>query len=114
MESKLQLSFAEIVISTDFLGNDILITVGGGDKPHIGTAVLAVPRLSLTGDQTVSTTSSVLNVTGHKDETICRMLAEKAAKKYKVTAVCVGGFHVDNISDGQIKEVVSAIREFDF
>lgn len=114
MESKLKLSFAEIVISINFLGDDILITVKGGDKPHIGTAVLAVPRFSLTGDKTISTTSSVLNVTGHKDEAICRTLAEKAAKKYGVTTVCVGGFHIDDISAGQIEEVVSAIREFVF
>lgn len=114
MEAKLKLSFAELMIATDFLGEDILITVKGGDKPHIGTAVLAVPRLSLTGDKTISTTSSVLNVTGHKDEVICRMLAEKAAQKYEVTAVCVGGFHMDGISAGQIKEVISAVREFTF
>ena len=113
MKSEIILSFTKIVISTEFLGDDILITVSGGDKPHIGTAVLTVPRPSLTGDGSVSATSSVLNVTGHKDEDICRILAEKASKKYGVTAVCIGGFHIDHISAEQVKEVVSAIRNFD-
>ncbi|MCM1037786.1 MAG: hypothetical protein NC434_00565 [Ruminococcus sp.] len=113
MESEIILSFAKIAISKNFLGNDILITVRGGDEPHIGTVVLAVPRPSLTGDGTVSTTSSVLNVIGHKDEDICRILAEKASKRYGVPAVCVGGFHIDGMSAEQIREVVTAVRNFD-
>lgn len=113
METEITLSFAKIIIAVDFVGDDILITVKGGDKSHIGTAVLAVPRPSLTGDASTSATSSVLNVTGHKDEVICRILAEKASKKYNVTAVCTGGFHVDGISAEQIEEVVSAIQNFD-
>lgn len=114
MKSVITLSFARITISAEFLGDDILIAVSGGDRPHIGTAVLAVPRPSLTGDESVSATSSVLNVTGHKDEVICRMLAEKAARKYGATVVCAGGFHVDDMDAGQIEEVVSAVRDFDF
>lgn len=113
MVSEITLSFATITISVDFLGEDILIVVKGGDKPHIGTTVLAVPRPSLSKEEAIGTTSSVLNVTGHKDEVICRILAEKASKKYGVTAVCTGGFHVDNIDAGQIREVVSAIENFE-
>ena len=113
MESEIILSFTTIAISKIFMGDDILISVKGGDKPHIGTTVLAVPRPSLSGDGTVSTTSSVLNVIGHKDEEICRILAEKASKKYGVTVVCVGGFHIDNINADQIKEIMAAIRNFD-
>ena len=113
MESEIALSFSKILITKEFVGNDILITVKGGDKPHIGTVVLAVSSPSLTGAGAVSTTSSVLNVTGHKDEVICRILAEKASKKYGVAAVCAGGFHVDDISAGQIEEVVAAIQNFD-
>ena len=113
MESEIVLSFSKMVISKQYLGDDILITVRGGEKPHIGTAVLAVSRPSLTGDGSDSATSSVVNVTGHKDEAICRILAERASKKYGVTAACVGGFHIDDISAGQIEEVVAAIRNFD-
>lgn len=113
MESEIKLSFTKIIVSVNFLGDDILIVVKGGDEPHIGTVVLAVPRPSLTGDGSKSATSSVLNVIGHKDEEICRMLAEKASKKYGVTAVCTGGIHVDHMDGEQIREVVAAIRDFD-
>lgn len=113
MDLEITLSFAEITISKIFFGDDLLIAVKGGDKHHIGAAVLAIPRPSLSGDGTASTTSSVLNVTGHKDEVICRILAEKASKKYGVTVVCVGGFHIDDISTVQIGEIVKTIENID-
>ena len=93
-----QLSFAEISIEIERVGGDILILIRGGDKPHIGSVVLAVPRPSLTGEN-FSCTSSVLNVVGHKDETICRAVT-----------VCTGGFHVDNLTAAQIQEVVDACK----
>lgn len=105
------LSFAVITVYIRKLGADCSIIIQGGEKPHIGSAVLAVPRPSLTGDKTVSATSSVMNVTGHKDEEICRYLAETVAKKTRGTVVCTGGFHVDNITSGQIKEVMEAVKE---
>ena len=52
-------------------------------KPHIGCAVLAIPRPSLKSDGSMSCTSSVLNLSGHKDETLCRLLAERACVSYR-------------------------------
>ena len=78
--------------------------------PHIGCAVLAVPRPSLKGDGSLSCTSSVLNLTGHKDEALCRLLAERACVHYQKTCLCTGGFHVDNMSPAQIQEVVEAVK----
>lgn len=104
------LSFSALELEVSTVGEDLHILVRGGERPHIGCAVLAVPRPSLTGDGNTSCTSSVLNVTGHKDEEICRYLAEKACKKYGVTVVCCGGFHVDHMTGKQIQEVLEAVR----
>ena len=62
-----ELSFSTIKIYVLKLGNDYNITISGGDNPHIGTSVLAIPRPSLTGDESISATSSVMNMVGHKD-----------------------------------------------
>ena len=43
-----ELSFSTIKIYVLKLGNDYNITISGGDNPHIGTSVLAIPRPSLT------------------------------------------------------------------
>lgn len=106
-----QLSFSMMYIQMTKLGNEYHVLVWGGNKPHIGCTVLAVPRPSLTGDGSKSVTSSVLNVLGHKDEQICRYLAEEIAKKKKTVVVCTGGFHFDSITSNQIQEVLDAVKE---
>ena len=78
---KKKLSFAEVEFEIQPVGEDILIVIRGGDKPHIGSCVLSVPRPSLADNKKISCTSSVLNVTGHKDENICRLVAESFCKK---------------------------------
>lgn len=108
---EIQLSFSKLTVEIRRLGSDFQVTVWGGDRPHVGCCVLAVPRASLTGDGSVSVTSSVLNVTGHKDEQICRYLAEKIAVEEQAVVVCSGGFHVDGITKEQIAEVLEAVKE---
>lgn len=108
-----QLSFAELSIQVDYIGEDYHIIIRGGDRHHIGCTVLAVPRLSLTGDGSISVTSSVINVTGHKDEVICRRLAEKVARRKNAITVCTGGFHIDHICKEQIDEVIQAVDDLE-
>ncbi|MBQ1399786.1 MAG: hypothetical protein IIY83_04635, partial [Lachnospiraceae bacterium] len=55
-------------------------------------------------------TSSVINVTGHKDEAVCRYLAEEVCRATGRTVVCTGGFHVDGITPEQIAEVTEAVK----
>ncbi len=106
-----RLSFAEITMEARMIGEDCLIALYGGAKPHIGCTVLAVPRPSLAGSGEISVTSSVINVTGHKDEEICRYAAEQTARKKNAVTVCTGGFHMDGITKDQIGEVILAVRE---
>ena len=107
---KKELSFSRIKVDIKQIGEDYCIELQGGDRPHIGSAVLAVPRPSLTGSGEISVTSSVLNITGHKDEQICRYLAEQTAKYKNAVVICTGGFHVDNITREQLQEVQVCIE----
>ena len=102
---KKELSFACLIVDIKQIGEDFCIILQGGNRPHIGSTVLSVPRPSLTGNGEVSVTSSVLNITGHKDEKICRYLAEQTAKYKNAVVTCTGGFHVDNITGEQLQEV---------
>ena len=108
---RIALSFSEANVTVNRIGEDISILFTGGERPHIGCTVLALPRPSLTGDGSVSATSSVVNVTGHKDEAVCRFLAEKVCKKTGRTVVCTGGFHVDGITEEQTRELMDAVRD---
>ncbi len=110
-KARKRLSFAELTVESVQIGEECYICVSGGGRPHIGCVVLAVPRPSLRDPEAVSVTSSVLNVTGHKDEYLCRQLAEAAAKKKNSVAVCTGGFHADGITEEQIRELMDAVRQ---
>ena len=59
----------------------------------------------------MSATVSVLNLTGHKDEEICRYVAETITKETGAVTLCTGGFHVDGITTEQIEELRTVIRE---
>ena len=93
------------------LGDDYLVSIGGGDKVHIGSVVLAVPRPSLGDPAETSCTSSVLNRLGHKDEAVCRVVAETLCKHYGKVVVCVGGIHVDHIRENQFDEIFSSVDD---
>ena len=85
-------------LSCQRVGEEVLLCLTGGSSPHIGCAVLASPRPSLSDPGKVSATSSVLNLPGHKDEALCRSLAEAVSAALNRTALCVGGVHVDRIT----------------
>lgn len=105
-----RLSFSQIEIQATRVGCDIQLLLRGGSSPHIGCIVLATPRPSLTGDGSRRATASVINVTGHKDEALCRYLAEKVAAAADAVTVCTGGFHIDAMTPEQIQEVQAAVK----
>ena len=98
-----------IEICQKAIGEDLVLTLSGGEKPHIGCVVQAVPRPSLSGDGTISVTSSVINLTGHKDEFLCRRLAENRCRETGKVVVCTGGVHMDYITGEQIEELLKNI-----
>lgn len=106
-----KLSDTTLTVQVTQVGDDFNIILQGGDKPHIGCTVIAIPRPSLENNGEMSATSSVLNVTGHKDEQLCRYLAEAVASSQNAVTVCSGGFHMDNITKEQIKEVMEVVKE---
>lgn len=98
-------------VSVKKIGQDLLVSVEGGQKPHIGCVIQSVPRPSLTGDGSYSATSSVLNLTGHKDEYLCRKLSEQICAACQTTVVCTGGVHIDQITKEEICEIMRIIED---
>lgn len=92
------------------MGDDITVLLYGGDRPHIGSTALSIPRPSLTGSGR-SATTSILNCLGHKDDVLAKLFAEKIAVKSDHTAVCVCGIHVDNLSQRDLTVLYEGILE---
>lgn len=101
------LGFVALRCTAQFFGNDLMMTISGGSE-HLGSVVLALPRPSLANDDSTSTTSSVLNVSGHMDEKPCRLLAEHACTTTGSTVVCAGGIHIDNANPEQLEQIMGA------
>ena len=64
-----------------------------------------------TGDGSYSATYSVLNLTGHKDEYLCRKLSEQICAACQTTVVCTGGVHIDQITNEEIQEIMRTVEE---
>lgn len=88
-------------------GKGLIVSVLGGERPHVGAVALGVPRPSLRDARAASATLSVLTLTGHKDDEIARPLAEKFAKRTRQVAVIVVGVHVKRAEQRDIDRLVA-------
>ncbi|KLU58893.1 hypothetical protein CEB3_c49110 [Peptococcaceae bacterium CEB3] len=76
----------------------------GGDKPHVGGVVLALPRPSLSGHG-VGVDCYITPVPGHKDTEVARPLAEKLARVLNQVVVISAGIHLEKLSPDELVQV---------
>jgi hypothetical protein len=99
----------KVVAELKIIGDDLLISVWGGTKPHIGSISVSVPRPGLKDGTRMSSTSSVINLIGHKDEVIARKFSEQLAAKFNRNAIATAGVHIDDITENQINIIMQNI-----
>jgi hypothetical protein len=85
------------------MGRDVLVSLWGGDRPHIGAIGMATPRPSLKDPTKWSATSSNFTYVGHKEDTVVKMISEKLASRLRTNIVVVAGIHWDNIRPEEIE-----------
>lgn len=93
------------------VGNDLCIIVSGGDKPHIGCVTLSVSRPSLADSKFNSATTSILNLTGHKDDEAAKYVSHTLSSRLNKVVVATCGIHIDNITAEEINVVMRLIKE---
>ncbi len=93
------------------VGDDLVVIVHGGEKPHVGAVAISIPRTSLADAEKVSSSTSVFTLIGHKEDELARIMAGKIASTLQRNVVLTAGIHVDNISDEGIKAVEKNCRE---
>lgn len=87
------------------LGKDLVVCLQGG-KGHIGSIAVGIPRPSLADPSVCSSTTSVFNLTGHKDEQLTSPIAATLAARTGQVVTVVAGFHLDGISPQELKQVL--------
>jgi len=85
------------------IGEDLLLILSGGDKPHAGVVVMAEPNQE----------TKVLVSGTHKEELVARPIAEKKSNETGKRVVCVSGVHVDNATKEEIEILVKNCKELE-
>ncbi|MGQ9509309.1 MAG: prenylated flavin chaperone LpdD [Thermodesulfobacteriota bacterium] len=91
------------------LGEDLLVSIWGGTKPHIGAIGAATPRPSLKDPRKWSATSSNLTFLGHKEDLLAKRISEQLATLLRKNVVVVIGVHWDDMTSKEIKQVESLV-----
>jgi len=79
------------------LGEDVLVSMWGGTRPHIGAVGIAVPRPSLADANRWSATSSNFTFTGHKEDLLVKEASEVIAGTLRKNVVMTAGIHWDDL-----------------
>lgn len=93
------------------MGKDLNVSIYGGDISHIGAVSLGVPRPSLECINKISSSVSLITVTGHKEDLIVQNAAKYLASSLNCTVVVSCGIHIKNITFKEITELNSIIDE---
>jgi hypothetical protein len=88
---------------TQKIGQDLLVSIWGGTRPHIGAVGMAIPRPSLKDPRKWSATSSNFTFIGHKEDAIVKKISEKLATELRRNVVVVAGIHWNAITAQEIK-----------
>jgi hypothetical protein len=84
-------------------GNDINITIGGGEKYHIGSVGVAVPRNEIKNGKKRSSTASVICVQGHKEFDFAQYASKYLSTELNCVVTVSVGIHFDDAKWGDIE-----------
>ncbi|UCF84277.1 MAG: hypothetical protein JSV50_01185 [Desulfobacteraceae bacterium] len=88
------------------IGQDLLVAIWGGEKPHIGAVAVAQPRPSLRDPNVTSASVSVICLLGHKEDELAKAASEVLAAALNTTVIVTAGIHWDNIAQEGIQQVI--------
>ena len=92
--------------SVRLIGEDVLVAIWGGEKPHIGAVAVAQPRPSLRDPDVTSSSASVICMVGHKEDELAKAAAEILSAALETPVVVTAGIHWDNLAPEGIQHVV--------
>jgi len=102
---KTQTGECDLEAEVKIVGEDLLVAIWGGERPHIGAVAMAQPRPSLDDPEKTSATSSVFTYLGHKEDMLVKPASEALASALKKKVVLTAGIHWDDIEKGSIERV---------
>ena len=101
----------EVRLSGRWIGADLHLAIFGGDRPHIGAVALSASHPSLKNPEQEDVTTSVIAVTGHKEDLLARNAAQRIASASRRTTCVSCGIHLDEISKEEIRLVQALVED---
>ena len=92
--------------SIRLIGNDVLVAIWGGERPHIGAVAVAQPRPSLKDPDATSASTSVFCFVGHKEDELAKAAAEILSATLNTAVVVTAGIHWDNLDEEAILHII--------
>jgi len=96
----------DLEASVRLIGQDVLVAIWGGEKPHIGAVSVAQPRPSLKNPEITSATASVICLPGHKENELVKATSEILAAALNTSVVVTAGIHWDTINEEGIQKII--------
>jgi len=91
-------------------GNDLNVTIGGGEKYHIGASAIAVPRLEFKDGKKRTASTSVICVQGHREDELSYKAAKYLSTALDCTVTVTVGIHVDNIKQEEFQILLDNVN----
>lgn len=86
------------------IGDEIVLFLYGGEKPHAGVIVVAEPGK----DTKVFKTDE-----HHKDDVVAVPIAEKKCSTSGKKVVCLAGIHIDNATTEDINTIIQNCKDIE-
>ncbi|PLY02385.1 MAG: hypothetical protein C0624_08695 [Desulfuromonas sp.] len=98
-------------LSLQALGDDLQVVIWGGERPHVGAVAVAEPRVSLSDPRRTTASSSVICLSGHKEDELARDAALRLAIVSRGAVAVTAGLHWDQLDADDIKNVLQLCDE---
>ncbi len=99
----------EITLVAQYCGNDLNVSVFGGEKAHIGAVAIAVANID-GYERKYSPTVSCISVLDHKDEEVARLVAKELSLFLNSQVVVTAGIHIDDATLDDINIIKKSVK----
>ena len=87
-------------------GHGLQVMLFGGEQPHVGGVVLALPRASLENPKKASGDYYLLPVPGHKDTVLGELVGKILVEAFQVPIVVTAGVHSDHATPEELDQII--------
>ncbi|HWQ10104.1 MAG TPA: hypothetical protein VN436_13380 [Holophaga sp.] len=102
---------ATLTLTCIRMGEDLCVTLAGGDREHIGAVALAQACASAADPAHRTSTCSVLALPGHREDGLARTLASRLSAALGATVCVACGIHLEAIASAEIEDVLAMAEE---